>query len=97
MMSTTSPTIAPGQRVIIRVDDGGDNAVEGRIDYLGERFAISQDVRVLDLIDAHTVLIEVTGHIIRSTGRASFLVAYDGHALRVHEQQIRPVESEVLV
>lgn len=94
-MSVVTPTIAPGQRVIIRIAATIVNAVDGRLDYLGERFTIDPS-NFVALVDGHMALIEVRVRIIRSTGKASFLVDHEGHALRVHAQQIRPIESEVV-
>lgn len=93
-MSVVTPTIAPGQRVIIRIVATIVNTVNGRLDYMVERFTIDPSSFVA-LVDGHMALIEVRVRIIRSTGRASFLVLYEGHPLRVHAQQIK-AESEVV-
>lgn len=83
----------PGHRCSIRIvatvihDDSLHGIV---VDYMGSRFTVPAN-SLIERVDSHMALFELQASIIRSTGRASFLVAYQGHALRVHVQQMREV------
>lgn len=72
-----------------------DDALHGvTIDYMGARFTAPAD-SLVKRVDARMALFELEATIIRSTGRASFLVAYAGHALRVHVQQMQECEVRI--
>lgn len=71
-----------------------DNLHGFTVDYMGARF-MAPPSSLIEHVEPHMALFELDAHIIRPTGRASFLVACHERELRVHVQQIRPIESEV--
>jgi hypothetical protein len=71
-----------------------DNLLGFSVDYMGARF-MAPPSSLIEHVEPHMALFELDGRIIRPTGRASFLVDCHGRELRVHVQQMRPIESEV--
>lgn len=92
-----SQVIAPGARCRVRplvVQEGHDEGPYGwKCDYLGSVFLVPRR-DIVTATDKRMVLVELEARIIRQTGRASSLVEYAGHALRVHAQQVYLQESE---
>ena len=89
-----APTIQAGSRCLIRIAPALLH-VEGErgytVSYMGSEFIVARQetIEVRDGI----VVAELPARVIKSTGRASFLVLHQGHALRVHVQQIRALEE----
>lgn len=57
---------------------------------MGARFLVPLSA-MLERVDGHMVLLELSATIIQPIKPAAFLVAYAGHALRVHVQQMSEV------
>lgn len=90
-----TPTFAPGQRVRVRIVATvvHVDALHGyTIDYMGARFMAPSN-SLIEHVEPHMALFELGAHIIETNGQASFLVAYAGHRLRVHVQQIQEVRG----
>lgn len=91
-----SQVIAPGARCRVRIvvtllhDEG---PYGWKCDYLGNVFLVPRSDNIAPR-DKRMALVEIEARIIRQTGRASYLVEYAGHALRVHAQQVYLQESE---
>lgn len=93
-MIVPAPTFAPNQRCLIRIVghyEYRDFAqFGGEIRYLDACFRVER-AHIVAIIEPRErlALIELNATIIQPTGRASFLVGYKGHRLRVHVQQIQ--------
>lgn len=91
-MTQTETTALPGARCLICVAAKQINKLKGHvnnieIDYMEVRFCIPEQTIIRHGED-NLVIVELEGTIIRETGRASFLVKYGDHQLRVPAQQL---------
>ena len=93
-----APIIISGSRCLIRIAAAvvHEDAQHGyTIDYMGARF-LAPAGSFRSWVDDRMATFELVGIVTRSTGNASYLVSHQGHALRMHVQQIRALEEAAI-